>query len=99
MIVLLTSTEECITMKRLVAFVLSMMLLTVSFAFAESPSVTVTDKTRTNAGTVVTTPTKTVEDIMEEIRTKKIISDELSAKLEEIVSDYAGVFRRLNNEA
>ena len=39
------------------------------------------------------------EDIMEEIRTKKIISDELSAKLEEIVSDYAGVFRRLNNEA
>jgi ribosome-binding protein aMBF1 (putative translation factor) len=39
------------------------------------------------------------EVIMEEIRTKKIISDELSAKLEEIVSDYAGVFRRLNNEA
>ena len=39
------------------------------------------------------------EDIMEEIRTKKIISDELSAKLEELVSDYAGVFRRLNNEA
>jgi hypothetical protein len=55
-------------MKKLVAFVLSMMLLTASVAFAESPSVTVTDKTRTNAGTVVTTPTKTVEDVMEEIK-------------------------------
>ena len=36
--------------------------------------------------------------IMEEIRTEKVISDELYRRLSILISEYAGVFRRLNNE-
>ena len=36
--------------------------------------------------------------IMEEIRTKKVLSDDMYKRLTILISEYAGVFRRLNNE-